>query len=185
VAAADRSFHAALTGQYNVNGVDAGVYTYDLDVAGKDVSSTASVLGTTLKVVAVGDQMWVKSGDGDWVAGPRNDQSISDVLDIFRYVGDPTALVYIGSTIESGRPVEHFRNGGPIQYQTGSMRAAGIFGSITSLGLSIEPDGTPVRITYRSEAEAPNDVGVIQHVVSTNLMQVSRWGEAIMIKPPV
>ena len=155
VAAADRSFHAALSGAYSVNGADAGLYTYDLDVAGKDVSSTASVLGTTLRVVAVGDQMWVKSGEGEWVAGPRNDQSITDVLDIFRYVGDPSALVYIGSTIEGGHPVEHFRNGGPIPYQTGSMRAAGIFGSITSLGLSIEADGTPVRITYRSEPRHP------------------------------
>lgn len=184
-AAADRSFHAALTGSTTINGQDAGIYTYDLDVAGKDVSSTATVLGNTLRLVAVGDRMWVKSGDNDWVAAPRNDQALADVLDIFRYVDDPTALLYIGSTVESGHPVEHFRSDAPIPYQTAAMRAAGIFGSITSLGLTIETDGTPVRITYRSTGDIPNAQGIVQHVESTNLVQISRWGDAIKITPPV
>ncbi len=184
-AAADRSFHASLTGSTTINGEDAGIYTYDLDVAGKDVSSTATVLGNTLRLVAVGDRMWVKSGDNDWVAAPRNDQALADVLDIFRYVGDPTALLYIGSTVESGHPVEHFRSDGPIPYQTAAMRAAGIFGSISSLGLTIETDGTPVRITYRSTGDIPNAQGIVQHVESANLVQISRWGDAIKITPPV
>ena len=184
-AAADRSFHASLSGTTAINGEDAGIYTYELDVVGKDVSSTATVLGTTLRLVAIGDRMWVKSGDNDWLAAPRNDQALADVLDVFRYVGDPTALVYIGSTVEGGHPVEHFRSDAPIPYQTAAMRAAGIFGSITDLGLTIETDGTPVRITYRSTGDIPNAEGIVQHVESANLMQVSRWGEAIKITPPV
>ena len=184
-AAADRSFHASLSGTTAINGEDAGIYTYYLDVAGKDVSSTATVLGNTLRLVAIGDRMWVKSGDGDWVAAPRNDQALTDILDIFGYVGDPAALVYIGSTVEGGHPVEHFRSDAPIPYQTASMRAAGIFGSITNLGLTIGTDGKPVRITYRSAGDIPNAEGVVQHVESANLMQLSRWGEAIKITPPV
>jgi len=184
-AAADRSFHASLSGTTAINGEDAGIYTYDLDVAGKDVSSTATVLGNTLRLVAIGDRMWVKSGDGDWVAAPRNDQALTDILDIFGYVGDPAALVYIGSTVEGGHPVEHFRSAAPIPYQTASMRAAGIFGSVTSLGLTIGTDGKPVRITYRSAGDIPNAEGVVQHVESSNLMQLSRWGEAIKITPPI
>jgi hypothetical protein len=183
--AANRSFHASLSGASTVDGVDAGVYTYELDINGRDLSSTATVAGTTVHLVAVGDKMWVKSGDADWVEAPRNEQALADVLDIFGYVGDPTALVYIGSTQEGGRPVEHFRSGEPIPYQTSSMRTAGIFGSITDLGLTIETDGTPLRITYRSAGDVPNTAGVIQHVESINLMQVSRWGEAIKITPPV
>ncbi|MEA2620152.1 MAG: hypothetical protein QOC97_925 [Chloroflexota bacterium] len=184
-AAAERSFHASLSGTTAIDGEDAGIYTYDLDVAGKDVSSTATVLGNTLRLVAIGDRMWVKNGDNDWVAAARNDQALADVLDIFGYVGDPTALVYIGSTVEAGHPVEHFRSDGPIPYQTASMRAAGIFGSITDLGLTIETDGKPVRITYRSTGDIPNAEGVVQHVESANLMQLSHWGEAIKITPPV
>jgi hypothetical protein len=184
-AAADRSFHAALTGSTTIDGEDAGIYTYDVDVVGRDVSSTASVLGNTLRLVAIGDRMWVKNGDNDWVAAPRNDQAVADVLDIFRYVGDPTALLYIASTVESGHPVEHFRSGAPIPYQTGAMRMAGIFGSVTSLGLTIETDGTPVRITYRSAADIPNAQGVVQHVESANLVQITRWGESIPIVPPL
>ena len=183
--AANRSFHASLRGASTVDGVDSGVYTYELDVNGPDVSSTATVAGTTVHLVAVGDRMWVKSGDGDWVEAARNDQAVADVLDIFGYVGDPTALVYIGSTQEGGRPVEHFRSGEPIPYQTSAMRTAGIFGSITDLGLTIEADGTPLRMTYRSAGDVPNTAGVVQHIESINLMQVSRWGEAIKITPPV
>jgi hypothetical protein len=183
--APNRSFHASLSGASTVDGVDAGVYTQELDVNGRDLSSTATVAGTTVRLVAVGDKMWVKSGDGDWVEAPRNDQALADVLDVFGYVGDPTALVYIGSTQEGGRPVEHFRSGGPIPYQTGAMRTAGIFGSITDLGLTIEADGTPLRLTYRSTGDVPNTAGVVQHIESINLLQVSRWGEAIKITPPV
>jgi predicted small lipoprotein YifL len=180
-----RSFHASLNGTTTIDGADAGIYTDDLEVAGKDVSSTATVLGNTIRLVAIGDRMWVKSGEGDWVAAPRNDQAVSDILDVFGYVGDPKALVYIGSTVEGGHRVEHFRSGAPIPYQTGSMRAAGIFGSITDLGLTIEADGTPVRITYRSAGDIPNASGVVQHVESSNLMQLSQWGDAITISPPV
>ena len=113
IAAPDRSFHMAQTGSTDLGGVDVGAFTYDLDAAGKDLASTSAAFGPILRIIAVGDKAWVKLGDLDWRSVPRDDASLADILDVFRYVGEPHELVYVGSANEGDTTVEHFRNDAP------------------------------------------------------------------------
>jgi hypothetical protein len=64
------------------------------------------------------------------------------------------------------------------------MKASGIVGSIPKMELFIADDGSPIRFTFTSEADATAN-GQAQHVESDSTIDVTRFGDKIVIKAPV
>ena len=158
---------------------------YELDVAGRDISGELTYSDRRILMVVVGDRAWAKHGDAEWAPGARDDETIDEILDVFRYVGDPHALVYIGSRSAGGEAVEAFRNDGPIPYQTAAMKDLGLTGMTPTLQLWLFPDGTPRVIRVRTKADARDANGVVQHITTNSIIEITNWGEPIEIKPPV
>jgi hypothetical protein len=181
--APDRSFHLHQTGSVAIDGTTVGQVAYDLDVAHGDVAATGSALGQTFAITSVGDRMWVGQGDGEWTETPRDDASINEVLDVFRYTGDPKQLAFVETTTVDDATVHTFKNLVPIPYQTGTMKTMGIIGSIPDLQLVIGEDGVPQTIHFATTAEVASGAGT-QVVETDSTVEFSKFGKKITIKAP-
>lgn len=185
VADPDRSFHLVQTASIILDGNRLGDAHYLLDVSKGDISADLEVLGQSVGIVAVADQMWIQQGTGDWTEVTRDDSVLADVLDIFRYTGDPTALAFVETTAEGGTTLHTFRNAAPLPYQTSAMKDLGVTGSIPTLTLVIGDDGTPKVIRFSSSAEMPVGGAANQRVESDSTIAFTKFGEVIEIKSPV
>lgn len=182
IAAPDQSFHVSQTAPIKINGISAGLAQYELDVSGDDFAGEIDVAGQHVELVAVGDSMWVKVDDA-WTKAPRDDSLVKEIVDVFRYAGQPSDLVWADSLPDNGRPQHHFRAVRDLPYQTGMMRDQGITGTITEFDLYVTPDGTPLKFTFSSTADM-DAKGRTQTVETDSIVSVTRFGEAITITAP-
>ena len=180
--APDRSFHLHQTGSVAIDGTTVGQVAYDLDVAQGDMAATGSALGQTFAITSVGDRMWVSQG-GEWTETPRDDAALNEVLDVFRYTGDPKQLGFVETTTLDDVTVHTFANLVPIPYQTGTMKTMGIVGSIPDLQLVIAADGVPQTIHFATTAEITSGSGT-QLVETDSTVEFTEFGKKITIKAP-
>lgn len=177
VAKPDRSFHLVQTGTFSAGSQTSDLH-YELDAAGGDMAAVLRVAGQTVEIRVVGGTGFAHSGSG-WQTLPGGTDIARDVLDIFRYVGDPANLRFVERVQESGVALFHFRAINPVPYQTSEMRTLGLTGSIPELDFFVRQDGVPVRITFRSTAKQGNTT-----VEARSTVEFSRWGEPITITAP-
>ena len=173
----NRSFHLLQTGTFSVGGQSSDLY-YELDASGPDMSAVLRVAGRTVEMRLVGGAFFAHTGSG-WQTIPGGMDVARDILDIFRYVGDPANLRFIERTNESGAAVFHFRAINPVPYQTSEMRSLGLTGSIPELDFFVRADGVPIRLVFRSTAKQGNTT-----IEARSTVEFSRWGEAITITAP-
>ena len=177
VAQTGRSFHLGQTGTFSAGGQTSDL-NYELDASGGDMAAVMRVAGETVEVRVVGATAYANSGNG-WQTMPGGIDIARDVLDIFRYVGDPANLRFVERVQEAGAAVFHFRAINPVSYQTAEMRRLGLSGSIPELDFFVRQDGVPVRITFRSTAKQSNTT-----IEARSTVEFSRWGEPITVTAP-
>lgn len=186
VAAKDASFHIDQRASVTLDGTPALAATYALDVSGRDIAAVLDAGGVSLEIVALGDKAWLKQGAGDWQTGDAEglDSILTEVIDVFRYGGDPADLVFMESGSQAGRTTHRFRAAGPLPYQTGAMKDAGTVGSVTSYELVIDDTGVPLTIEMTTTADALMG-GQTRRAETQSSVEISRFGDKIKITAPI
>lgn len=180
----DLSFHLAQVATVSASGSSLGDVTYDLDVSGGNFAGTLKANGKTVRLVYVDGITWAKVSGGKWKkSAVMSPEDAADVANPWRYLGPLDKLEFVDRPTTSPDRFE-FRNAGSIPYQTAAMKQDGMHGTIDGLSVFLAADGTPIGFRLHSTAAYTSGALAEQKVDSQTVIDISRFGEAITVKPP-
>jgi hypothetical protein len=180
----DLTYHLSQVATMRYNGEPAGDVADDVDVAGLDFAGTMSAAGKTVRVVFVDGVTWGRLGKGPWKkSAAMSSEDAADVVDIWRYLGPLDDLVFAGHNRSEPARLD-FGNSRPVRYQTAAMKDQGMQGVIDKLVLSLAPDGTPVTLRFHATGSFTSGALAERKVDIESVIDISRFGEPITVKPP-
>jgi hypothetical protein len=180
----DLTYHLAQTTALRVNGEWVGKVVNGLDVNGPDFAVTLTAAGKTMRVVYVDGVTWTKVGKQAWKKGVApSAAAVTDVLDTWSYLGPLDGLAYAGRNRSDPANLD-FTNSSQVPYQTTAMREEGMQGVIDELTLTLAPDGTPVALRFHAIGSYTSGALADRRVSMDSTIAITRFGEAIVVKPP-
>jgi hypothetical protein len=180
----DLAYHLSQQATMRFNGEPAGDVSDDIDVAGLDFAGTMAVAGETVRLVYVDGVTWAKVGKDAWKKGAAvSSEAAADVLDTWRYLGRIEDLVFAGRNHSDPARLD-FENSRPVTYQTAAMKDQGMRAVIDKLTLTLATDGTPVTLRFHAIGSFVSGAMAERKVAIETVIDISRFGEAITVKPP-
>jgi len=148
------------------------------DFSGDDMRATMTATSpdstSQSEMAAVGDTLWTRVNDGEFVVLPRNaetEQALDEMYRTVRITDDPSVLRYVGPETVEGQELHHLAAApGQVPYTSGTFDA---------LDLYVLADGTPVLVQGVFTNKAP---GVV--VVGKTAVKYSDFGGPITIEAP-
>jgi hypothetical protein len=180
----DLSFHLAQVATVSSFGSSLADVTYDLDVSGGNFAGTLKANGKTVRLVYVDGITWAKVSGGKWKkSAVMSPEDAADVANPWRYLGPLNKLEFVARG--TGDPDRfEFRNAGDIPYQTTAMKEDGMHGTIDGLSVFLASDGTPIGFRLHATAAYTSGALAEKKVDSQTVIDISRFGEDITVKPP-